>query len=155
MTMADAVVGSYAPSTAFAQVMDTLKEKALNERFPKTEPDVEPLGSNVLVQIMLPKEMTAGGIILPDDTKDANADTTQVAKVISSGPLAFKNRNNGEQWPEGAWATPGDFVRIPRYGGDRFKVKTATKDVQFALIRDLDLIARVTGDPTKVISYCA
>jgi co-chaperonin GroES (HSP10) len=151
----DAVVGTFVPTTAFTQVMHSLKDKALKERFPETDPDVEPLGWNVLVQIMLPKEMTDGGVWIPEDTQDANADTTQVAKVIAAGPLAFKSRNNGAQWPEGSWVSTGDFVRVPRYGGDRFKVKSGTKNVQFAFVRDLDLIARLTGDPTKVISYCA
>ena len=57
-----------------------------------------------------------------------------------------------EPWPEGVWADKGDFVRVPKYGGDRFEVAikdTPEEPALFMLINDHELIAKVTGDPIK------
>ena len=43
----------------------------------------------------------------------------RLARVIKLGPVAFKDRNTLEDWPEGAWAKPGDYVRVRQYVGDR------------------------------------
>jgi len=71
----------------------TTYEDALGEAFPAVSAGVLPFGSRVLVQIRTPRKITKGGIILATDTKDTEKWNTQVAKVISIGPLAFKNRD--------------------------------------------------------------
>lgn len=126
----------------------------LDEAFPSCEPGVVPFGSRVLCQIRTPKKMTKGGIHLLDDARETEHWNTQVAKVIASGPLAFCNRNTGERWPEGNWCQPGEFVRIPKYGGDRWSVKTANgEDAMIVIFNDLDLIGKITGDPLAVKAY--
>lgn len=121
--------------------------------FPTIDPGVKPLGSRVLVQLRGAKEMS-GSLYLPDSAKDAEKWNTQVALVRGCGSLAFHNRNSGEEWPEGAWVAPGDFVRVPKYGGDRFEVPMAGGGkALFALFNDLELLAVVTGDPLKIIAY--
>jgi co-chaperonin GroES (HSP10) len=115
---------------------------------------VKPFGSRVLCQIRLAKKKTAGGIILTGDTKDTETWNTQVARVVSVGDLAFKNRNTQEPWPEGSWATPGDFVRVPKYGGDKWTVKIDDdQEVIFVILNDLDLIGVVTGDPLAMKAF--
>jgi co-chaperonin GroES (HSP10) len=129
-------------------------ENALAEAFPAAEAGIQPFGSRVLVQIRSPKQRTASGIILDTGTKDTEMWNTQVGKVISVGPLAFKNRNTQELWPEGSWCKPGDFVRVAKYGGDRWQVKTANgDDALFVIFNDLDLIGQVTGDPLAVRAF--
>lgn len=126
----------------------------IDEAFPPCDPGVEPFGSRVLVQVRTPKTKTKGGIILTSEARETEHWNTQVAKVLSVGSLAFKNRNTQETWPEGSWCKPGDFVRVPKYGGDRWSVKT--KDGEEALVvifNDLDLIGRVTGDPLAVKAF--
>jgi len=127
----------------------------LDEAFPPTDPGQAPLGSRVLLQIRTPKRKTTGGIILTDDVRETEHYSTQTAKVIAVGALAFCNRNTGEPWPEGAWANPGEYVRIPKYGGDRFSVKTndGEDEAIFVIFNDLDLIAKVTGDPTAIKAF--
>lgn len=134
--------------------------KGVDEAFPPCDPGVQPFGSRVLLQIRSPKKKTKGGIILPDEARETEHYNTQTAKVLACGPLAFKNRSTGEKWPEGAWAEPGDFVRIPRYGGDRWSVKPTNfdpnGDVEEAIVvifNDLDLLAKVTGDPLAVKAF--
>ena len=127
---------------------------SLDEAFPAVDPGVKPFGSRVLCQIRLAKKKTKGGIILTGDTKDTEIWNTQVARVVAVGDLAFKNRNTQEPWPEGSWATPGDFVRVPKYGGDKWTVKIDDdQEVIFVILNDLDLIGVVTGDPLAMKAF--
>jgi len=131
-------------------------EDEMNKAFPPCDPGVAPFGSRVLIQVRSPKSKTAGGIILVGDTKDTELWNTQVGKVLLTGSLAFKNRNTMEPWPEGGWCQPGDFVRVPRYGGDRWEVKTGEGEDDKAIVvifNDLDLIGKVTGDPLAVKAF--
>ena len=127
----------------------------LDEAFPPCDPGVAPFGSRVLVQIRSPKKKTKGGIILTSETRETDAWNTQIGKVIAVGDLAFKNRTTMEPWPEGGWCEPGDFVRVPKYGGDRWTVKTTDGEDEALLVifNDLDLIGKVTGDPLAIKAF--
>ncbi len=128
---------------------------SIDEAFPPCDPGIHPFGSRVLVQVRSPKKQTKGGIILPTDTRETESYNTQICKVIAVGELAFKNRTTMEPWPEGHWCGPGDFVRVPKYGGDRFTVATADGEEEALLVifNDLDLIGRVTGDPLAIKAF--
>lgn len=128
---------------------------SLDEAFPACDPGIEPLGSRVLVQIRTPKRKTSGGIILTSDVRETESYNTQVAKVLALGALAFRNRTTMAEWPEGSWCSEGDFVRVPRYGGDRWTVKTLEGDDEAIVVifNDLDLVGRVTGDPTAIKAF--
>jgi hypothetical protein len=80
-----------------------------------------------------------------------------IGKFIAIGPLAFKNRESMESWPEGAWAKVGDFVRVPKWGGDRWEVdyeqNGSTGKALFTFFNDHELIGRVTGDPLKIKAF--
>lgn len=127
----------------------------IDEAFPPCDPGVMPFGSRVLVQIRTPKSKTKGGIILTSETRETDAWNTQIAKVVAVGELAFKNRTTMEHWPEGSWCEPGDFVRVPKYGGDRWTVKTASGEDEALLVifNDLDLVGKVTGDPLTIKAF--
>jgi co-chaperonin GroES (HSP10) len=138
---------SFAPLVVFDQT--------LAEAFPKVDPGRVPLGSRVLVQIRSPKTTTKSGIVLPDEVRDTITWNTTVAKVRAVGPVAFRNRTTLEPWPEGAWIKEGDFVTVPKYGGDRFEVKLEKSGevALFAVFNDLDMVAKVTCDPRDVIAF--
>jgi co-chaperonin GroES (HSP10) len=126
----------------------------LDEAFPSVEPGLIPFGSRVLVQIRSPKKTSAGGIILHNETRETEVWNTQIAKVHSLGPLAFKNRNTMESWPEGAWCKPGDYVRVPKYGGDRWKVPYGNdEEALFVIFNDLDIVGGVSGDPLAIKAF--
>lgn len=142
----------------------------LEDAFPKVDPGHRPLGSLVLVQIRQPKRTTKGGIIIPDEARATDHYNTQIAKVITLGPVAFKNRNDMTDWPEGAWCAPGDFVRVPKYQGDRIAVpfekisyeedekgrkhkKTTKDEAIFVFFKDLALMAAITCDPTTLRAF--
>lgn len=124
------------------------------DAFPKVDPGVRPFGSRVLLQIRRAKTKTKGGIILAGETRDTEMWNTQVAKVIAMGPLAFHNRNTMEPWPEGAWVNLGDYVRAPKYGGDRWSVHIADgEEILFVIFNDLDLLGKITGDPLAMKAF--
>lgn len=131
-----------------------ISEQSLEEAFPVADPGVQPFGSRVLVQIRNPKRKTASGIILDSGTQDTEKWNTQAARVVAVGPLAFKNRNTMEPWPEGQWCQPGEFVRVPKYGGDRWEVPLGDAGAAlFVIFNDLDIIGRVTGDPLSMRAF--
>ena len=99
-----------------------------------------------------------GGIILAEPTKDTEAWNINVAKVLRSGPLAFKRRDDPDTpWPEGVWAKEGDFVMVPRYGGDRRSIdlNDGLPPVVIVLLDDRNLLGRITGNPCKIRAYIA
>jgi co-chaperonin GroES (HSP10) len=89
--------------------------------------------------------------------KRPKSGTNQVAKVIALGPLAFKKRDTLEPWPEGSWVQVGDFVRLPKWGGDRWEVPFGDPNegetALFSVFNDHEVIAKVTGDPLKVRAF--
>lgn len=117
--------------------------------FPDVDPALRPFGYMILCQLRMPRHQV-GSIIIPDTEKDTERFRMQAALVRAIGPSAFRRRDTGEPWPEGAWCKPGSFVRCPMYGGDRLdltlKVNGKDELVRFAFFRDTDLIAEVTGD---------
>lgn len=135
--------------------MTTTFENAMIEAFPAVNAGIQPFGSRVLIQIRTPKKVSRGGIILDTGTQDTEKWNTQVGKVISLGPLAFKNRNDMSPWPEGDWCTVGEFVRVAKYGGDRWEVKVPDSDesAMFVIFNDLDIIGQVTGDPLAIKAF--
>jgi len=131
-------------------------ENAMAEAFPAVEAGIQPFGSRVLIQIRTPKKKSAGGIILDiPGSNDTEKWNTQVGKVIAIGPLAFKNRDTMASWPEGAWCNAGDYVRVAKYGGDRWEVKIPNTDesAMFVIFNDLDIIGQVTGDPLAIRAF--
>lgn len=131
-----------------------MTEEDLSFAFPAADPGITPLGSRVLVQVRTPESKTKGGIILTESDKDTQMWNTTVAKVLAVGSLAFHNRNTAELWPEGAWCAPGDFVRVPKYGGDRWASDCENgQKAYYVLVNDLDILGKVTGDPLQMRAF--
>lgn len=153
------------------------REAKLAEAFPDVSPGMRPLGNIGLFMIRRPKVFTGGGIRLPAEARATEYYNTQVAKVISLGPLAFHTVRSVDgvetviPWPEGPWFKPGEYVRVPKYGGDRFAVKATVReivtdaarggnmpidvedDIIFALFKVKDVIGFIDGDPLLVRAY--
>jgi co-chaperonin GroES (HSP10) len=133
-------------------------EAALQEAFPAVDAGAVPFGGRVLVQWRQAKKtVTSSGIVLVEETKETEKWNNQVAKVISIGPLAFKKRDSLEPWPEGNWIEVGDYVRMPKWGGDRWEVvygdKALGQIALFSIFNDHEVIAKVTGDPLEVKAF--
>ena len=129
--------------------------QTLAQAFPQVDPQTEPLGARVLVQIRRVANTTKSGLVIVEETKETVKWNNQVGKVIACGPVAFRNRETKEYWPEGAWVQPGDFIRVPRWGGDRIEIDMGKNEppVTFVIFNDHEIIAKVTGDPLAVKAY--
>lgn len=129
--------------------------QTIAEAFPDVDPGIVPLGGRVLVQIRRVADKTKSGIVLVDETKETVKWNNQVARVVALGPLAFRNRETRDPWPEGAWVEVGDFIRVPRWNGDRHEVpvKDSAVPVVFVVFNDHEIISKVTGDPLNIKSY--
>ena len=127
--------------------------------FPEVNAGQSPFGGRVVVQLLRVKKTAAGSrIILVSETKENEKWQNMIGKVIEIGPLAFKNRDTMASGPEGSWAQVGDFVRVPKWGGDRWERAVPGEDpkespVLFMTINDHELIARVTDDPLSFNTF--
>ena len=127
--------------------------------FPSVDPGAQPLGGRVLVQLRRSrKKTTKAGIVLVEETKETEKWNTQVAKVISIGPLAFRHRDSMNPWPEGSWCAVGDFIRVPKWGGDRWEVRVPGEDhmedpALFMIVNDHEVIARITANPLETKAF--
>jgi co-chaperonin GroES (HSP10) len=133
-------------------------EQTLAEAFPTVDPLMAPYGGRVLVQLRAVKEkVTSAGIFIPEETKETEKWNTMIGKVIAIGPLAFKNRETMASWPEGAWAQVGEYVRVPKWGGDRWEIdfedNGAKGKALFTFFNDHELIGKVTGDPRAIKAF--
>ncbi|NBO55067.1 MAG: hypothetical protein EBU84_10860 [Actinobacteria bacterium] len=111
-------------------------EAEMSWAFPAVDPGAKPLGARILVQLRR---------------------QNMVAKVVAVGPLAFKKRDTMEPWPEGSWCEVGDFIRVPKWGGDRWEVAVTDQPDEdpalFAVFNDHEVIAKVTGDPLSMRAF--
>ena len=147
----DSLLDKLAPTKGISDV----DEAELRWAFPDVDPGAVPFGGRVLLQVRRVRKKSAGGLVLVSETQEVEKWNTQVAKVIAVGPLAYKNKNDLTPWPEGVWASVGDFVRSPKYGGDRWHVDIEGEDepALFMICNDTELIARVTGSPLRAKAY--
>ena len=127
--------------------------------FPSVDPGAKPLGGRILVQLRrTKKKATNTGIILVEETREAEKWNNMVAKVVEIGPLAFRHRDTMQEWPEGAWCKAGDFLRVPKWGGDRWEVRVPGDDEMedpalFMIINDHEVIAKITSDPLSMRAF--
>jgi co-chaperonin GroES (HSP10) len=134
-------------------------EAELAWAFPSVDPGAKPLGGRILVQLRrTKKKATSAGIILVEETKETEKWQNMVAKVVEIGPLAFKHRDTMQAWPEGSWCAVGDYIRVPKWGGDRWEVKVPGDDdfedpALFMVLNDHEVIAKLTGDPLAMRAF--
>jgi len=131
----------------------------VEEAFPLVDPGARPLGARVLIQLRRTKKtVTASGIVLVEETRETEKWQNMVGKVLMLGPLAFRKRDSMEPWVEGVWVKEGDFVRVPKWGGDRWEVPMPNAEhdddpVLFMVLNDHELIATVTGNPLAMKAF--
>jgi chaperonin GroES len=89
---------------------------------------VKPLADRVLVEPKKEKEVTKGGIIIPDSAKEKPMEGTVVA--VGTG----KRDEAGKLIPFVVKA--GDKVLMPKYGGTEVKID----DKEYQIIREEDIL---------------
>ena len=92
-----------------------------------SKPNIRPLGDRVLVQPKEEKEVTRGGIIIPDTAKEKPME----GNVNADG---VKRDKDGKEMPFDL--KPGDTVLLPKYGGTEVKLGETT----YQIVRSEDLL---------------
>ena len=88
---------------------------------------IKPLGARVLVEPIEEKEVTKGGIIIPDTAKEK----PMQGKVIAVG---VKRDDDGKELAFDVKV--GDTVLLPKSGGTEVKIN----DKEYQLVREEDLL---------------
>lgn len=126
------------------------RDERMRLAYPSIVPPCRPCGTLVLVQLKRPNATFRMGLIKAEDTRDLQRWEAQIGLVKSLGPLAYRDET-GEVWETGQWCAPGDYVRVPKHGLDKFFVTPeggkAGDRVIFAFVRDRDIRGVWTGDP--------
>lgn len=90
------------------------------------------LSDNCLLELSGSKDVSTGGIIIPDPAKDA----PQTAKVIAVGPGRTE-----EGIPVQMTVEPGDTVVFAKYSGSSIELN----DKSYLIVRERDLLAILRG----------
>jgi co-chaperonin GroES (HSP10) len=128
--------------------------KSNEQKTDKDKPDPSPLpqvcGFYVLVRpVHIKDEKTKGGIYIPQEVQDDIRYLTNVGRVLSIGPYAFKSDSfKHGSWCEGGEIQVGDYVAFGRHVGQPM----VFKNVNLRLIKDVDIKLRVL-DPTDVDTF--
>tara|TARA_R100001377_G_scaffold62990_1_gene38706 strand:+ start:166 stop:579 length:414 start_codon:yes stop_codon:yes gene_type:complete len=107
-----------------------------------------PMNWKVLVQPNQVKMKTAGGILLPETSKDNEEYLTAHGTVCALGDLAYRDRDTGERWKSGVLPKNGDRVTYGKYAGQKIVVK----GVKFLLLND-DELTSILPDGVEVAAY--
>lgn len=94
-----------------------------------------PTGGHLLVLPEKVEEMTAGGIILPQETRDKEQRESTVGILIAVGAGAWVDLDDGSPWAE-----VGDKVSYPRHAGVSM---TGRDGESYVLINDNDVLAKL------------
>ncbi len=96
---------------------------------------INPTEYKVLVRPETVKEKTAGGIIIPEETRERDQYAAQEGELVAISPLAFTYHD----WPDGI-DKPGLGSRVifAKFAGAKIKGKDG---VDYRLINDRDVMA--------------
>lgn len=104
------------------RMLKPARDSRLDEYFPDVDSGHTAVGVRVMVQLKFVPAKTKGGIIITQESQEVDQASMPYGKVISVGGQCG--------WSDGVKHDPefkiGDFVRIPKWGGDRLKVNGVT-----------------------------
>jgi chaperonin GroES len=96
---------------------------------------IVPTGGHLLVLPAKVEEKTAGGIYIPDTTREKEQLAATIGTLIAIGPGAWTDLDDGKPWAE-----VGDRISYSRYAG---VVMDGMDSEQYVLINDNDVLARL------------
>lgn len=98
----------------------------------------QPTGYRLLVMVIPPKNKSAGGIELVEQTMARNTAASKVAYVVKLGPTAYKD---AKRFGEGvAWCEEGDVIMIGQYAGSSIGMDGG----ELRIINDDEVMATVS-----------
>jgi chaperonin GroES len=103
---------------------------------------IKATGHHVLVRVEKPEHKTAGGIIMPDQVRDAEKRGAEIGIVLGFGPTAWMAEGLGGR----RWCEVGDRIFFAKYSGKWVKDPTNPEAEELLVIRDDDVVAVVRDD---------
>jgi len=105
-----------------------------------TIPNSLPKAIGYRMVIIIPEfeKITSGGIVIPDERREAEGYANCVAYVAAQGPECYKDVAT-------KWCREGDWVLIGKYDGQRVKCE----DVEVRIVNDVSILA-VIPDPNTI-----
>ena len=94
-----------------------------------------PTGGHILVRPDKVEEVTAGGIIMPQETRDREQLGTTVGIVIAIGLDAWSDLN-----PIEPWAKVGDKINYAKHAGYSMRGQDGQ---DYVMMNDVDVLARL------------
>ena len=104
-----------------------------------------PTGWRLLVLPFTPKDKTAGGIIIAQESLDKARIATNCGYVLKIGPLAYLDK---EKYPTGPWCKEKDWVIFARYAGSRLPIEGG----EVRLLNDDEVLGTIKN-PEDVLHY--
>ena len=111
-----------------------------------TSPLPVPTGWKILIEKPKPKEKTDGGIILTDQSKEAENYLSICARIVAIGPLCW--HDEAKFYNAGPWAKIGDWVIVPKFTAFKMDIN----GMEYRFINDDEVIA-IVDDPTVIKVY--
>lgn len=109
-----------------------------------------PVGWRILVEPIPIKEQTKGGILLPDQVKEANQHLNYVGYVVDMGPLCYRHAKfeGGEPWCQ-----VGDLVAFGQYDGQTQMVRAKGGDafVKMRMVNDDAILGKLQSVESVLI----
>ena len=105
----------------------------------------QPSGWRLLVLPFTPKDKTAGGLIISQESLDRLRIATNCGYVLKIGPLAYHDK---EKYPTGPWCKKGDWVIFARYAGSRLPIEGG----EVRILNDDEVLGTIP-DPESVLHY--
>ena len=102
-------------------------------------------GHKLLLRPLHVEGITKGGLHIASKTMHDISYLMNICKVLDVGPRAYKQEIFNETGP---WCKQGDFVLIPRLGGQKIKLK----GVPLTLI-SCDQVLAVLDDPSDIDTH--
>lgn len=99
----------------------------------------EPKGYRLLCMVPKVESEYESGIIMAEETRRTEEQTTTVLFVAKMGDMAYKDTT---RFPTGPWCKEGDFVLVRPYSGTRIKLY----GTEWRIIND-DTVEAVVEDP--------
>jgi chaperonin GroES len=95
---------------------------------------IEPTEFKVLIKPKTVEEKTAGGIIIPDESKDREQFAQMEGELVAVSPLAFTYAD----WKDGSPPKPGNRVLFAKFAGAKVKGRDS---VEYRIVNDKDIAA--------------
>ena len=104
-----------------------------------------PRGWRILVLPFTPKDKTAGGLIISQESLDKARIATNCGYVLKIGPLAYLDK---EKYPTGPWCKEKDWVIFARYAGSRLPIEGG----EVRILNDDEVLGTIKN-PEDVLHY--